>query len=280
VLEALQLVPTPLHPHRLAQRGAHPGSHCSGCPAAPASRRGPVERLAQLFLLRGGQHRLGTPGGRVLAIALAGRTLRVGAVDQVPNPVARRAGDLGDRSRCVPHGEQPQDLPPAPLTWFFGRSVALLQLGGGVMRPKTKTGSYAFIVLPERGQQAPRLQPGEDGPPCAGQVRRPGQARRLGPRAAHHPPAVARRSALSRCRGATPQRRVDGGVVRSQWGCVGVSRARPARHATSRGAGPALRRRTCWGAMCVLRAAPAWMRERVKAIRRPCHTGPPPATTS
>jgi len=110
----------------------------------------------------------------------------------------------------------------------------------------------------------PRPASGHDAP-CAGQVRRPGQAGRLGPRAAHHPPAVARRSALSRCRGATPQRRVDGGVVRSQWGCVGVSRARPARHATSRGAGPALRRRMCWGAMCVLRAAPAWMRERVKS---------------
>ena len=53
------------------------------------------------------------------------------------------------------------------------------------------------------------------------------------------------------------------GVVRSQSGCIVLSRARPPMHATSSGAGQALRRRTCWGALCVLRASPACMRQSV-----------------
>src|SRR5262249_31142442 len=107
--------------------------------------------------------------------------------------------------------------------------------------------------------------------PCAGQVRQPGQDCRLGPRAAHHPPgggAAFRAQPVPRGNAATPRGR---GVVRPPWGWVGVSRARPARHATSRGAGPALQRRMCWGAMCVLRAAPVLMRERVNALRTATH---------
>jgi hypothetical protein len=53
----------------------------------------------------------------VLSIVHGGWSLRVVALDQLPDPVAGVARDLGDGGRRVPRGQPPQDLPPAVLMW-------------------------------------------------------------------------------------------------------------------------------------------------------------------
>jgi hypothetical protein len=69
----------------------------------------------------------------VLPVVHACWTLLVVAAGNLADPIPRIAGAVGNLLGRLATGEQPQDLPPAPLVGLLGRPVASFELVSGQM---------------------------------------------------------------------------------------------------------------------------------------------------
>src|SRR5258708_38776231 len=96
---------------------------------------------------------------RVPAIVHAGRPFSVVAFGELPDPVGRIPGHCRDLHGGVPLAEQPEDLPPAALIGFFGRTIAALALVDAEVRLEMDGSGHAPIVQPPSSKPHHTLTP-------------------------------------------------------------------------------------------------------------------------
>src|SRR5215470_12701207 len=85
-------------------------------------------------------------GMGVLPIAHPVGAFGVVAFGDLPNPVRRVAGALGDVDGFLSTGEQPEDLPPAAFMRLFGRAVAPLKILNSNVGSKMNASCHAYIL--------------------------------------------------------------------------------------------------------------------------------------
>jgi len=126
-LQAHQVDPADLRTDRAAKPAAHPLGDQTPRPVVALWRR-LADGRCQLYQVLGREQRRGAMGMGVVPIAHALSALAVVALGDLPDPVARVAGALGDVLGQLAPCQQPEDLPPAAFVRLLGRAVASLQL--------------------------------------------------------------------------------------------------------------------------------------------------------